>query len=98
MPPFLFLVLCQALRPEVDDGVKQSLWSPASAAVKVKRPSLLPRCETTRWSLSKISYEGFAVSTSWHLSILCFPVMALPAPCCFTDHGRNGERGGGSMA
>jgi hypothetical protein len=45
----------QALLPELDEGVKQILWSPESAAVKVNRPDDAPFCETTRWSLSKIS-------------------------------------------
>ena len=41
--------------PDVDDGVKQILWSPASAAEKVKRPAEEPFWETTRWSLSNTS-------------------------------------------
>lgn len=38
-----------------ESGVKQILCWPASAAVKVNRPSLGVRWETTRWSLSKVS-------------------------------------------
>lgn len=34
--------------PDVDDGTKQILWSPLSAAVKVKRPADEPFCEITR--------------------------------------------------
>ena len=55
MPPLGFLAESHEVRPELDDGVKQILWSPASAAEKVKRPEDRPRWETTRWSLSKIS-------------------------------------------
>ena len=55
MPPLWFAVLSQPERPDVDEGVKQILWLPDSAAEKVKRPAEDPRCETTRWSLSKIS-------------------------------------------
>jgi hypothetical protein len=40
------------------EGVKQILWSPASAAVKVKRPVDEPFWETTRWSLSNTSCEN----------------------------------------
>lgn len=55
MPPFECNALSQLLEPEVEEGVKQILWSPASAAVKVKRPEDEPVWKTTRWSLSKIS-------------------------------------------
>lgn len=48
IPPFWFLVDSQPGRPEVDEGVKQTLWSPESAAEKVKRPEAWPRWETTR--------------------------------------------------
>lgn len=41
------LVICE--------GVKQMRWSPESAALKVNRPSELPRVLTTRWSWSKSS-------------------------------------------
>lgn len=58
MPPLGACADSQPLRPLVDEGVKHSLWSPASAAVKVKRPEAGPRCETTRWSLSKTSCGG----------------------------------------
>jgi hypothetical protein len=44
------------------EGVKQILWSPASAAVKVKRPVEEPFWETTRWSLSKTSYRSMLAS------------------------------------
>lgn len=47
----------QLFFPLVDDGVKQILWSPASAAVKVNLPVVPPRWETTRCSLSNISYR-----------------------------------------
>lgn len=55
MPPLGFAIDSQPGRPLLDDGVKQILWSPASAAEKVKRPDEVPRWETTRWLLSKIS-------------------------------------------
>jgi hypothetical protein len=55
MPPIGCSALSHPVDPEFDDGVKQILWSPLSAAVKVKRPEEDPRCETTRWSLSKSS-------------------------------------------
>lgn len=55
MPPLGLETLVQPLRPDVDDGVKQILWLPDSAAEKVKRPDDEPRWETTRWLLSKIS-------------------------------------------
>lgn len=58
MPPLGLLADSQPVRPEFDEGVKQSLWSPASAAEKVKRPAAAPRWETTRWSLSKISWQA----------------------------------------
>jgi hypothetical protein len=43
MPPLGFLAESHEVRPELEDGVKQSLWSPASAAEKVKRPEAAPR-------------------------------------------------------
>ena len=55
MPPLGELRDSQFDRPLLEEGVKQILWSPASAAVKVNLPELLPRWDTTRWSLSKIS-------------------------------------------
>jgi hypothetical protein len=55
MPPMCESTESQLLEPEVDEGVKQILWSPESAAVKVKRPDEEPFWETTRWSLSKVS-------------------------------------------
>lgn len=58
MPPLGAWVDSQLPRPLLDDGVKQTRCSPASAAVKVNLLPLLPRCETTRWSLSKTSYRG----------------------------------------
>jgi hypothetical protein len=45
-------------RPLLEEGVKQILWSPDSAAVKVNLPEAPPRWETTRWSLSKVSCWG----------------------------------------
>ena len=57
MPPLGWsLELSQPWRPLLEDGVKQILCSPASAALKVKRPAAWPRFDTTRWLLSKISY------------------------------------------
>ena len=44
--------------PEDEDGVKQILWSPESAALKVKPPAEEPFWETTRWSLSNTSCHG----------------------------------------
>jgi hypothetical protein len=44
-------------RPLLEEGVKQILWSPDSAAVKVNLPEAPPRWETTRWSLSKVSWR-----------------------------------------
>ena len=56
----------QLERPLLDEGVKQILWSPASADVKVNLPEEPPRWETTRWSLSKISWIGEGgVSGGW---------------------------------
>lgn len=43
------------LCPVECDGVKQILWSPESAEVKVILPVDWPREETIRWSLSKTS-------------------------------------------
>jgi hypothetical protein len=43
MPPLGFLAESHEVRPELDEGVKQILWSPASAAEKVKRPEADPR-------------------------------------------------------
>ena len=48
MPPLGFVVESQEERPELEDGVKQILWSPDSAAEKVNRPDDEPRWETTR--------------------------------------------------
>lgn len=56
MPPLGLRTLSQFWRPLLLEGVKQRRCSPASAALKVKRPEALPRWETTRWSLSKSSY------------------------------------------
>lgn len=56
IPPFSLALLVHPLRPEVELGVKQILWLPASADENVKRPDEEPFWETTRWSLSKISY------------------------------------------
>jgi hypothetical protein len=45
-------------KPEVAGtlvGVKQSRWSPESAAEKVNFPVEEPRWATMRWSLSKVS-------------------------------------------
>lgn len=56
MPPLGWAMLSQEERPLEEEGVKQILWSPASAAVKVNLPEGPPRWETTRWSLSKISW------------------------------------------
>ena len=58
MPPLGAVADSQLDRPLLDEGVKQILWSPASAAVKVNLPEAPPRWETTRWSLSKISWIG----------------------------------------
>ena len=58
MPPLGEAADSQLERPLLDEGVKQILWSPASAAVKVNLPEAPPRWETTRWSLSKISWGG----------------------------------------
>ena len=48
MPPLGLDEESHEERPEEDEGVKQILWSPASAAEKVKRPADEPRWETTR--------------------------------------------------
>lgn len=56
MPPLGFDMESQPVRPLLDEGMKQILWSPASAAEKVNRPEEVPRWETTRWLLSKTSY------------------------------------------
>jgi len=58
MPPLGEAADSQLERPLLDEGVKQILWSPASAAVKVNLPEAPPRWETTRWSLSKISWRA----------------------------------------
>jgi hypothetical protein len=50
-------------------GVKQRRWSPASAAVKMKRPLDLERWETTRWSLSKVS--STVMKTPWFEKEVC---------------------------
>lgn len=55
MPPLGLAVLSQPVFPLSELGVKQILWSPASAAVKVKRPPEPPFCDTMRWLLSKSS-------------------------------------------
>jgi hypothetical protein len=39
IPPVGCRAESQPLEPEVDEGVKQILWSPESAALKVKRPA-----------------------------------------------------------
>jgi hypothetical protein len=57
MPPLGLPAESQPLRPEVEDGVKQSLWSPDSAAEKWNLPDEEPFWVKTRWSLSKISYK-----------------------------------------
>ena len=44
--------------PELEEGVKQILWSPESAAVNVKRPDDEPFWVTTRWSLSNTSCDS----------------------------------------
>lgn len=48
MPPLGLAVLSQPVLPLSEVGVKQILWSPASAAVKVKRPPEPPLCDTMR--------------------------------------------------
>lgn len=55
MPPLGLEVLNQPVLPLSEEGVKQILWSPASCAVKVKRPPEPPFCVTMRWLLSKSS-------------------------------------------
>jgi len=55
MPPLGSAVVSQLDLPLLELGVKQIWWSPCSAAVNVNLPVWLPRCETTRWSLSKTS-------------------------------------------
>lgn len=55
MPPMGWRADSQPVEPEFEEGVKQILWSPDSAALKVKRPDEEPFCETTRWSLSNTS-------------------------------------------
>ena len=64
MPPTGCPPLSQPPAAAADDAVKQILWSPESAALKVKRPALDPRCETTRWSLSKVSSTVMAMPMS----------------------------------
>ncbi len=59
IPPIGCRAESQPEPPDVDEGVKQILWSPESAALKVKRPDEEPFCETTRWSLSNTSYRAF---------------------------------------
>jgi len=39
MPPIGCKAESQPAEPELDEGVKQILWSPESAALKVKRPA-----------------------------------------------------------
>jgi hypothetical protein len=58
MPPIGCKAESQPEFPEFEDGTKQILWSPESAALKVKRPDEEPFCDTTRWSLSNTSYES----------------------------------------
>lgn len=48
IPPIGCKAESQPVDPEFEDGVKQILWSPESAALKVKRPDEEPFCETTR--------------------------------------------------
>lgn len=55
MPPLGDETESQLDRPLLEEGVKQILWSPASAAVKVNLPEPPPFWETTRCSLSKTS-------------------------------------------
>src|SRR6478735_3727897 len=43
MPPLWLFVDSQPGLPELDEAVKQILWSPASCAVKVNRPDEEPR-------------------------------------------------------
>ena len=45
------------------EGVKQILWSPESAEVKVILPLDWPRLETMRWSLSKTSLGGVRLAS-----------------------------------
>lgn len=55
MPPLGLLIDSQDERPELELGVKQILWLPASEAEKVNLPEDDPRCETTRWLWSNTS-------------------------------------------
>lgn len=55
MPPLGMAVDSHAGRPDVELGMKQILWSPASAAEKWNLPDEEPALETTRWSLLKTS-------------------------------------------
>jgi hypothetical protein len=48
MPPIGWRAESQPEEPEFDEGVKQILWSPDSAAVKVKRPDEEPFWLMTR--------------------------------------------------
>jgi hypothetical protein len=48
IPPLGERALSQPWRPEFEEGVKQILCSPASAALKVKRPEEEPRDDITR--------------------------------------------------
>lgn len=73
MPPLGLCAESHADRPEVDEGTKQILWSPASWAVKVKRPEAEPRWETTRWLLSKTSCAGVSISLMKIVHVLLLP-------------------------
>ena len=55
MPPWGCRAESQPVPPDDEEGVKQILWSPESAALNVKRPAEEPFWETTRWSLSNTS-------------------------------------------
>ena len=55
MPPLGPPELSQPPPVVACEGVKQILWSPASAAVNVNFPSDRAFCPTTRWSLSNTS-------------------------------------------
>lgn len=48
IPPMGCKAESQPVEPELEEGVKQILWSPESAALKVKRPEAEPFWETTR--------------------------------------------------
>lgn len=63
MPPAGCPLLSQPLWVAALTGVKHSLCSPESAALKVKRPEAAPRWFTTRWSLSKTSSTVIVMPT-----------------------------------